>query len=456
MRTPLATLVLLTLPLTALAADPAASAPAPDEIGSLIHDLASDTYQTREAATEKLISLGEPALPRLQKLLPLTTDGETRNRIQSAIDQILESAAAGPTLLTLDVKDADARTVFAELSKQAHAEIRVASDLLDNLPRVTFRCDREPFWPALKRLCAPLQLAPESINLLGVGAFGRRPSATGQSADHALTLVKAGDAWDKTPTTFDGPFMICVQRVTRTGVVLPATGQNVHNVMVECVVHAEPKLTVVGRSPVARVTVPDPANPVPGGAPAPAFFRGPFASRGTYYNPSGAPVWSLLVPVSVARDAADKLPQLKATTSARVLVRSDSWELPDIARAAPRSWTAAGRTFTVTAVRRQDDRVELTATATRRPDRTPNDPDDNSVFNALELLDPGGRALAIRSRSPQPTDDPRRLAYGLTFDATPEGAPLLPANTPLRLRWRLPLEAKDVEMAIEFTDLPLP
>ncbi|HZZ44214.1 MAG TPA: hypothetical protein VFE58_14870 [Tepidisphaeraceae bacterium] len=427
-----------------------------DEIGSLIAKLSSDDYQTREDATQDLIRLGEAALPRLQKVLPQTEDAETRNRIQSAVDQISESSVAGESLITLNVTEEDAKTVFAEIGRQAHAEINLSADVLGGLPKVTFRCDHESFWKALHRLCSPLGLQPDFL-LMSNTPFVRR----NMNMEHAINLVKsATGAWDKIPVSYSGPYMICVQQITETGVVIPATNQRAHNLIVQCMVYAEPKLTVVGRSPTARVIEPDPGlNPA--GIGGVGFggmmnLRPGFASR-MYYNPTAASMWSVMVPLSRPNGAVEKLARLKAITNVKVLVRSETWDLANIEKVTPRSWNAGGRTFSLKSVSRQGgDTIEVAASVSRHPDRPMEDVDIASAFNSLELLDSQGRSLPVRARSGRGGEDPGVLSYVILFEATPEGAPVQGVASPLRLRWRLPVETKDSEVGFEFGDLPLP
>lgn len=438
-----AILLLVSLPL-ASAAPPTTQ----DQVSALITKLSDDNYQTREDATQKLIRLGDAALPRLRQLLPLTVDGEARNRIQTAVDQIVESAVSGESLLTLDFKDADPKDVFAEISRQCHAQVGATPETLAGLPKVTLHCDHEPFWPVLRRLCAPLELQPDVLRIFGGGmVFSHRSP----QLDHSINLVRAKGIWDKTPTSFSGPFMICVQRITQTGMVIPATDQRSHNLMVECLVIPEPKLTIVGRNATALVSVPDPQGANPAGIPGMGNFRAPFSSR-VYYNPTGGNVWPLLVPVNLPPGVTGKLPQLKATSTARLLVRSENWEIDNIGSVAPRSWTSGGRTYSIKSLSWQGDAVELIASVSRKTDGS-IDADDLSVFNSLELFDPSHRSLPVRSRSQRPGTD---LTFSMTFDSTPAGAPVQHGKFPLHMKWTLPLDTRDTELKLDFTDLPLP
>src|SRR5437868_5197414 len=69
------------------AAEPPANRP---ETEGWIAQLASDDWKSRQRATDRLIELGDEALPRLSEVVARAPDPEVRTRAQSAIRQIEE------------------------------------------------------------------------------------------------------------------------------------------------------------------------------------------------------------------------------------------------------------------------------------------------------------------------------------------------------------------------------
>src|SRR3712207_3439162 len=106
---------------------PAAPAPTTrpiDPVDSLVFDLAADDWPTRQRAEDTLVEQGRPVVDRLKHAV---TDGslpeEVRQRASSALARIAERESFGASSITLHMKDAHLRDVFAEISRQCGAEL---------------------------------------------------------------------------------------------------------------------------------------------------------------------------------------------------------------------------------------------------------------------------------------------------------------------------------------------
>jgi hypothetical protein len=62
--------------------------PSPDAVAKLIGQLNSETFRTRQQASDKLEKLGAPVLPALRKALKTDLELEARRRIEQVIDRI--------------------------------------------------------------------------------------------------------------------------------------------------------------------------------------------------------------------------------------------------------------------------------------------------------------------------------------------------------------------------------
>src|SRR6266542_6031267 len=93
------------------------------EIEQWIAQLSSDDWRVRQQAMERLVGMGEEALPRLNKLADTTDDGEVRTRASAAVAQIEENRITGASLITMKLEGAPAATAFAQLAQQAGAPL---------------------------------------------------------------------------------------------------------------------------------------------------------------------------------------------------------------------------------------------------------------------------------------------------------------------------------------------
>src|SRR5215218_10252214 len=92
-------------------------------LAGLVSRLSSESWKERKEAMEKLVAVGEEALPLLHQLADHNDDGEVRARAASAIGQIEENRQTGMTLVTLRMEDVPAQQAVAELARQARAAL---------------------------------------------------------------------------------------------------------------------------------------------------------------------------------------------------------------------------------------------------------------------------------------------------------------------------------------------
>src|SRR5437016_9561863 len=107
-------------------AQPATTQSSSPDVETLIQQLSSDNWKQRQHAQEALVMLGGDVRPRLQQLIRESANEEVRARAEAALGQIAENEETGPSVVTLKVSEAEPREVFAQLSKQIHAELEPA------------------------------------------------------------------------------------------------------------------------------------------------------------------------------------------------------------------------------------------------------------------------------------------------------------------------------------------
>jgi HEAT repeat protein len=101
----------LTAARSTLAADDAKNPPSPEKIQELIRDLGSDSFETRQKASQQLIAIGKPALALLAEA-EKSDDAEVRIRARRAAEAIRSSV--GFLLDLLGDKDPGVRKQAAE------------------------------------------------------------------------------------------------------------------------------------------------------------------------------------------------------------------------------------------------------------------------------------------------------------------------------------------------------
>src|SRR5207237_6920798 len=109
-------------------------------------------------------------------LLKETNDEEARTRVEAALRQIEENRITGASLITLHMKGAKPAEVFAEISRQASAELRPSPVNLwesKSWPTFDIDIDRQPFWEVIGDVCNRFGVAPQN-NMAMAMVIGER------------------------------------------------------------------------------------------------------------------------------------------------------------------------------------------------------------------------------------------------------------------------------------------
>jgi len=426
------------LPLLAANAGAIQAAPTttPDtntQIESLIPQLSSDTWSTRQQAQDQLITFGDQAIPRLQRLLNETTDAETRLRAQSTLALISENRTAGVSLITLHYQNVPVDKILADLSRQCYSPLPIepATLLTDRaFAPLTINIDKQPFWLALKEICTKTHL---------------RPHLYGPDQHLALSYDDPNNTTNFDGPSFPtGPFLIVANNAQQTNAIYFAQPQNITRTLnLTFTIFAEPKLHILSRSYTARITQ---ATDDHGRALADQRMW----PQQYYPGPEVSPIWSINAPLVLPPTSGSRITHLTGQCRAILQSQSETWEIPDILHSQPRSKTVANRTYRFQDLKENpnDHTWELKLSATRDP-RFGYNP-DASLLHSVQLLSSTGHVFP-RQRYQTTGGDATHWQYTLYFSPNPNTS-----DPPTKMTWDLPLETQDKELNFDFADLPLP
>jgi hypothetical protein len=439
-------------------------APVPEDHGgaALLVRLSSDDWKQRQQAEEDLVRGGESARPLIRRWLDgpgAALDAETRSRLEAALRRIDDNRAAGPSFVTLHMKDAPPAEVAAELFRQAGAEARTSPDDLwdqGRWPRVTLDADRQPFWAVLK----------EFLGKTGVGL---------STSDEGLYLLGApglvrGGAWQ-----VSGPFLVAVTEISRTQRLVPAAqadggaageASRTEDFAAQLVVLAEPKVAVVRGPDVPRMeeAVDDKGNSLR-----------PLAVRAGEVVRNNGGLWTYRVQLKYPQDAGTRIARFKGSATFAVQTKFEQVEVPDLTHARDVERRLKDVRVIVSGIQPQGGRDEyelklvlfyeglsggaaggvgggVAAGPQGRWARV-----QRALYemqNRLRVVDAAGQALERRGFGSRVNGDEVEITVRFAPSWRPRDRRR--SGEPAKLVWQVPTATKEVEAAFEFRDLPMP
>jgi hypothetical protein len=264
-----------------------------------------------------------------------------------------------------------------------------------------------------------------------------------------LTLMQGSDDHMYGPKVISGAFMIVANSVTesrsiRYGRDPEAQRNNNTSLMLMLSCFAEPKLRILARSqmPIIEEAVDDAGHSL-----APVLPRHMDGAM----TQSSERVFAFHLNLKKAEGMTQKLARLKGNFRAVIESRSEKLVIDDIMSSRGMTKEIAGRRIVVSDVTEsgRQYKVKLMILRDRRERRERGASwQDNLKLHTIELLDDGGKPLRRGGHSGGGSSE--KLEYEFTFTRDHNGGP------PARLVWELPVEAKEITVPFEFTDLPLP
>jgi hypothetical protein len=311
------------------------------------------------------------------------------------------------------------------------------------LPAVTLEIDRQPFWTALE-------------------AFGRQthlePLSSPDDPYPRLVLGLGNGGFWAEPHVVSGPLVIFANEVERNHSVelrRRTAGEFERRITVSLTAFAEPGLRVLSASPWVKVTaVVDEAGrrlrPSAGDPETPDFSPATNPGNGLY-------TWNLAVVLDAPAVGARSISKLAGVTYVRVQTASERVEVDDVMRQRNVTRTVAGVPFTVKSLKKVDIEYLLQISLRREKAREVEWHNlHGSIYNGrMALYDAKGRLVAARANENGGDYGERRIESTLRFVREP-GVSDPDAGEPYKLVWLAPTQSKDLPVAFELKDLPIP
>lgn len=400
-------------------------------IESLAARLASDDWKVRQDAQDRLVEMGDAAIPLLRQLARDSQDEEVRTRAEAALRQIELDNKNAPTLITMHLKDAPVTTVLAELKRQAKTEISLYPPMANQHDgvKVTIDVDRKPFWMVVREFCDQAKYSPMQV---------------GQGKQ--ITLQRASDNWSRVPFWQHECFFVTVESASRTHSVDYSNPQRIqNNFYVQFRVLVDPKLRVVqgpGSLKLDEVTD-DKGNSLI-----------PNTNHGEGYNSWGSWIWSMGTQLQYQPDQGSRISVFRARARFLVQTKGERWEIDEVLNAKDKEKLMPQNVkYVFKGLTKAGDGYQAQILITSPPGRGANGMVNlGGLQQGLQLVDANGKAYSTNGLSGG--GGPTQLNYTLSFGTySPDGQK---PGVPAKLIWDIPLEVKEVLIPVEFKDLPIP
>lgn len=416
-------------------------------IEAQIAQLSSDDWRVRQSAMEKLVALGDDALPRLNQLANATSDGEVRTRAAAAINQIEDNRLVGMTLVTLNLHDVPPAQAYAELARQARGPLLTdPANLLSqkNLKPVSLIGDHQPLWKMLQSLAAQCDLEVTGI--------------TQRNREIGLGLARGNADWQDKPIMLSGPLLIRADQLLRISTARLRSHDVIQEFNIALTVFAEPKLKVMDYSGTVKLleVVDDKGNSLipPGGEVTPNVETFGNQREGTTSR------WEIGATLHYPKGVGTKIAVFRGTTAVQVRTRSATLDIP-LMQARNLKRTVGGLRMVVKAA--DTNRCDFTIFRDGRNDAEWYGVRMQVSAGEAVLQDDKGRVVARSQNGVEADDSPDgqrmevrvRFARDLFDDGTKESKK--PGfSEASRLIWEFPTEVRELSVPFEFRDLPIP
>lgn len=418
------------------------SSPTPDELGarieSLIQDLSSDAWTTREKARAELIKIGPPALQRLREVSRNAKDPDLALQADLAVTQIQFTGDFGATLVTLNLEDVTPDVIFTELARQVNVPITFANGVLVASPKTSFKAENEPFWQAFHRACLQWNVRPETA---GWG--------------EGLRMVEEDIRdWGRRPFAIHGPFLIQLERLdstTRIEAANPGARQGI--LVLSFQILAEPKLDVPWQSlRVATDELIDDKG---------VSWNGALSAFPTGSNSGRRLSWLARTRLNRPNDSGTRIVRWKGASTVQVTTSYDTIDIADLSSRIGLANDYHGGVWGIEELTPDGANMKLSMMFSRGAL-------DDEAWNRLvrpqhriALYDDRGQEWRYLdyNEAPEFFDDRQSARITMQFGAPRDahGQPLGPQpGRPTRLVWRIPKTTTALPLEFSFEDLPIP
>ncbi len=404
----------------------------------LLAQLNHDDWTVRQKAQDELVLLGDAIRERLQASLRSAPNEEVRTRLEAALAQIAERALVGPSIVTIRMKGAHPKEVFAELARQAGAQLRPnPTNLWESRewPKVDLDIDQQPFWQAMREICSKVGVSPQT---------------SGRERDMVIMDRNAsGRPFGEAPAVVAGPFLIVANYINRSHYVDLNQPANVRRTAtIQLSVYAEPKIRVV-----QAAYAPDVEECVDARGNDLAMPRNAAVTL-HMQPPSGGWMWNMSVSLQPKADTGDRIARLKAATRFMMQTKSETVEVDNVMAASNVTRTIGGRKFLLKDIKKIGDNNYATQLTVYKAGWSAQEWTMAYAWNTFRLVDAEGNDLS-RVGVSQTSAGADQMNVTLQFQRL-NWAGQREAGEPAKLVWEVPTQTREVEIPFEFKDIPLP
>lgn len=386
------------------------SAVSNEEFDALAKQLGSKDWKERDGAEKRIVKMGEGAVAHIEALAKTSPDPEVQQRARAILRQSAMASITEPTLVTLKFKDAPAGEVYADLFKQAGAQIELWPPNLfaggaRPIPAVTIDLYKVPFWEAISKLEAQ------------TGLFPRRMGDEVRLIERRMGGVNKGKKPDVCVT---GPFMV--------------TTNDAFAMLTEINVFVEPRVRVIGHSaePKIEEVTDQNGNPVVLGGLGragrmPQQMVAPIAS-----GPLGGSAFSVRLPRTIPPGGS-----VRGSLNVSVMTEDQTIEIADVAKASNVDRVIDGRRIllSTTKVEPSDWYIILAVYDT-------NPPTPGLSGMHLDILDTNGRPLKFGGMRGMSTSSKAFVFCNACVQGPNDGPPAT-------LRMVLPKKSREIDVPFE-------
>lgn len=411
-----------------------------EKVDALVAGLSSNRWEARQRAQDELSRLGPEIRGKLSAALAASEDEEVRTRIEAILRKLDENRVSGISLISIHMKDASPKEVFAEISKQAYTDLRPSpADMWERRewPKISVDLENRPFWEAMREVCGKVGVSPQG----NVGA------------DREMYLVEGNGVqqmWGQNaPATVSGAFLVVATNINCNHMVDLNNPKAINRTgTVQFAVFAEPKLRVLQGSYAAKIeeAVDDKGHSI--------AMATPMADQ---MNPQGGMVWRLWAQLSPRGDS-QRIAKLKGAGRFILQTRSETTEVANITGAKDVVKLVGGRKFVV---RRMDKTGETYVVRLTLHRAGWSQAEWNSMYNLnmtnmvnFRLMDEQGNRFQRVSVLPQ-GGSAEQIDINVQFQRGVLGAGIAQGE-PAKLAWDMATESREIAVPFEFKDLPLP
>jgi hypothetical protein len=388
----------------------------------LLQSLAGPDWRQRRQAIHEIIELGPQADGRVSDLLKRNLDQEQRKNVELALQLIRDNRLFGPSLISLNVKDAPAASVIDSVATQCAGPLPSSpSDLLSQgeWPKLTLNYDRRPFWEVMNDLAGRLK-----IDFL-------------LSEPQEVRLTRAGGRHDFITTSGAFLFTVGTYGMPRRGLTL------------DLAVYAEPKVLVLRTLDLKlERAVDDQGNVL-----TPQSGRGFRGRGGMRWNQVRSRNGPRQVTVQFQRPPGDRIAELRGNVKLAIQETAAKWEIADVLEMSPATRIIQAIPVTLDSVRNlSDETCQLQLSIPYGWDHTGPEQDEviDLMHRGLALYDAAGKPLTMDV--PEARQQTSSTEIDVNFS---RGSGRAKAGPPAKLIWTIPDKVREMFVPFEFKNIPI-